>query len=264
VAPELLRELGDTANAARYEQQAKRVADAARTAYLKNGTVGATWQLNTLVVLAGLASHDDAIWSKVLSHVEQDSPADPVISPYFNAYLLDAMSRTGHRREALYWIRQYWGGMLAEGATSFWVSYDLRWSKTDFHLSLQADGTSGYFVSLAHGWSGGPATWLSENVLGILPASPGYDAVEIDPELLGLDWARGNVPTPHGSIKISIDKQKGLTLDLPAGIREARIPVSEPHARIFVNGAAYHPTASGFITLTSPGQYRISGRSLLR
>jgi len=60
--------------------------------------VGATWQLNTLVVLAGLASHDDAIWSKVLSHVEQDSPADPVISPYFNAYLLDAMSRTGHRR----------------------------------------------------------------------------------------------------------------------------------------------------------------------
>jgi len=81
VAPELLRELGDTANAARYEQQAKRVADAARTAYLKNGTVGATWQLNTLVVLAGLASHDDAIWSKVLSHVEQDSPADPVISP---------------------------------------------------------------------------------------------------------------------------------------------------------------------------------------
>ena len=261
-APSLLREIGDTVNAARYEAQAERVAAAARRAYLSNGTVGATWQLNTLAVLTGLPSSDNEIWSNVLSHVKQDSPTDPVISPYFNAYLLDALSRTGHDAEALEWIRQYWGGMLAEGATSFWESYDLRWPKTDFHLSLQADGTSGYFVSLAHGWSAGPTAWLSENVLGITPTSSGYDTVEIHPHLLGLEWAHGAVPTPHGLIKISIDKQKGITLDLPAGIHEARVAISDPDARIFLNGTAYKSAASGYVILTSPGQYRILGRNL--
>jgi hypothetical protein len=153
--------------------------------------------------------------------------------------------------------------MLAEGATSFWESYDLRWPKTDFHLSLQADGTSGYFVSLAHGWSSGPTAWLSENVLGVTPASPGYDAVEINPHLCGLAWARGTVPTPHGIIKISIDKQKGITLDLPAGIHQARIPVADAQGALFLNGVE-RKAEDGAIVLTSPGQYRISGRSLLQ
>jgi len=140
------------------------------------------------------------------------------IPSVFNGYLIDAMAATDHRREALDWIRTYWGGMLAEGATSFWESYDLRWPKTNPHLSLQADGTSGYFVSLAHGWSAGPTAWLSENVLGITPASPGYDTVNIRPNLLGLDFANGSVPTPHGPISIRISKQKGIDLDLPAGV----------------------------------------------
>ena len=102
-----------------------------------------------------------------LSTSSRTAPPDQVISPYFNVYVLDAMARLGHRREALDWMRAYWGGMLAEGATSFWESYDLRWPKTNPHLSLQADGTSGYFVSMAHGWSSGPTAWLTENVLGI-------------------------------------------------------------------------------------------------
>ena len=113
----------------------------------------------------------NAIWRCTLAN-QAGLSLDPVISPYFNAYILDALAKTDHDRQALDWIRQYWGGMLAEGATSFWESYDLRWPKTNPHLSLQADGTSGYFVSLAHGWSAGPTAWLSENVLAILPATP--------------------------------------------------------------------------------------------
>jgi len=108
--------------------------------------------------------------------------------------------------------------MLAEGATSFWESYDLRWPKTNPHLSLQADGTSGYFVSMAHGWSSAPTAWLIENVLGITPASPGYDTVNIRPNLLGLKYANGSVPTPHGTIAIRVDEEMGIDLDLPGGV----------------------------------------------
>jgi alpha-L-rhamnosidase len=240
----LLRELGDTANADRYHKQSEQVLTAARTNLRDSNaaTYGTTWQLNTLAIRA---FEDDPkaanlIWTNVLSHVKQDAPTDQVISPYFNAYLLDAMSAIGHRREALDWLRQYWEGMLAEGATSFWESYDLRWPKANPHLSLQADGTSGYFVSMAHGWSAGPTAWLSENVLGISEPIAGYRSVVIAPRLLGLDWARGEVPTPHGRIKVSIDKQKGISLDLPNGIEHAVINIALDHTgqQVFVNGTA--------------------------
>ncbi|MCU1247787.1 MAG: Alpha-L-rhamnosidase N-terminal domain [Edaphobacter sp.] len=78
--------------------------------------------------------------------------------------VLGAMTWLGYPRSALDWMRTYWGGMLAEGATSFWESYDLRWPKDTPHLSPQAESTGGFFVSLAHGWSSGPSTWLSEQV----------------------------------------------------------------------------------------------------
>ncbi len=100
--------------------------------------------------------------------------------------------------------------MLNEGATSFWESYDLRWPKTNPHLSLQADGTSGYFVSLAHGWSAGPTAWLSENILGIRPVTPGYKRVTIDPDLMGLDWAKDQSRPPTAQSKSASTSPKAL------------------------------------------------------
>jgi alpha-L-rhamnosidase len=269
-ASALLTELGDTANAAKYESLAHKASAASQAAFRDpdTGTYGPTWQLNALATLTLADSKDSAIWNKVLSHVKQDAPTDQTISPYFNAYLLDAMSKTSHRAEALNWIRQYWGGMLAEGATSFWESYDLRWPKTNPHLALQADGTSGYFVSLAHAWSAGPTAWLAENILGITPTTPGYDTVDIHPNLVDLDWAKGTVPTPHGPIKLSIHKQKGITLDLPPGISKAHVSFTphDPNADVYINGKLSRcvkclntePRESvRTFELTSPGYYEI-------
>lgn len=232
--------LGDTANSEKYDTRASAAIAAAQTTFRDpTGTYSTTWQLNSLAALAIPEPENTApLWTNVLSRVKQDSPSDQVISPYFNAYVIDAMASLGHRREALEWIRQYWGGMLAEGATSFWEAYDLRWPKTDAHLSLQADNTTGYFVSLAHGWSSGPTAWLAENILGVTPHGPGYDTVDIHPDLLDLAWAYGSVPTPHGLIKINLDKEGGIILDLPRGVRKAFVTFtpSNGDANVYLNG----------------------------
>lgn len=246
-APMLLRAAGDEPAAKNYQARADSLLQACRKSLLsaQTQTLGTTWQLNALAVLTGVAGSDDStIWRNVFVHVKQDAPTDQVISPYFNFYLLEAMAETGHQQQALDWMREYWGGMLAEGATSFWESYDLRWPKTDFHLSLQADGTSGYFVSLAHGWSSGPLSWLDENVLGVRATSPGYDSVDLHPALLGMQFARGTVPTPHGLIAVSIDQSRGLSLDLPKGVESARL---------FLSGADRKSAAP--IILTHSGHY---------
>jgi len=264
----LLRMLGDQAGAAKYWQQSARVLAATRSRFRDPAapTYGSTWQLNALALLAFENNADAAnlLWSRILSHVKQDTPADQVISPYFNATVLDAMSAAGHQHQALDWLRTYWGGMLAEGATSSWESYDLRWPKTNPHLSLQADGTSGYFVSLAHGWSSGPTAWLTENILGIREPLDGYKSVVIAPHLAGLEWARGTVPTPHGVIAISIDKQNGVSLDLPPGVEKAFVTLPSEHQgdHLYLNGAASSDgplvATTHIVELTHAGHYDIT------
>ena len=174
----MLRELGDTANAAKYEARAAEIEDGAQKYLLdaSTGTFGPRWQTNAAAVIGGAAKPEqyDAIWKNVLSQVGTGQTKGLIISPYYNYYVIRAMAEMGHREQALKWIRQYWGGMVNEGATSFWEAYDPSWYREDFHSSLQSDNRSGYFVSLAHGWSSGPTAWLMEQVLGIQPTGAGF------------------------------------------------------------------------------------------
>ena len=101
-----------------------------------------------MAIYAGVATPEQTrtIYSAIL---QSRSPAwSKVATPYYNNYVLFAMSLAGHTDDAVRVIRDYWGGMLAEGATSWWEGYDPSWPKDDFHAHLQADDGTGYFVSL--------------------------------------------------------------------------------------------------------------------
>ncbi len=266
----LLRELGDNANADRYEHRAAEIRAAAQKLLLDpaTGTFGPRWQTNAAAVLYDVAdpSQYNAIWNSVLSHVGHVRFNSLVVTPYYNYYVISAMAEMGHREDALPWIRAYWGGMLQEGATSFWEAYDPDWFKQDFHASLQADNRSGYFVSLAHGWSSGPTPWLMEQVLGIQSRGAGFSTVDIRPDLLDLQWARGAEPTPHGPLKVSVTHDSGITLDLPSGIQaNVSVPLSHPGSPVLVNGerATSRPEEDGaraVVTLAAPGHYVLRGQ----
>lgn len=238
----LLRELGDTQNADTFQKMADELKAAAQKYLLdKSGSFGTRWQTNAYAVLSDVAdpSQYAAIWDNSLSSVGRIKYNGLIITPYYNYYVISAMAKMGHRAEALDWIRQYWGGMLDEGATSFWEGYDPSWYKQDFHLSLQADDTTGYQTSLAHGWSSGVTPWLMEQVLGIQPRGPGFGQVDIRPDLLGLKWAQGGEPTPRGILKVEIRQENGFktTIDLPAAtIARVSMPVSAAGTAITVNG----------------------------
>jgi alpha-L-rhamnosidase len=255
----LLNQLGDAAAARRYQARASQLASQARQQFLDaNGVFGDRWQLNAMAVLAGIAQPRNypAIWSQVFSGIGSNGTQTQTISPYFNDFLMEAMARMGHRRAALAWMREYWGGMLAEGATSFWEAYDLRWDKQHPHLHLEADGTTGYFVSLAHGWSSGPASWLMQQLLGVNATGAGFSQVQIRPDLAGLDWIRGSVAAPHGAIRVQAAKNR-VRVDLPAGTQAS---VLLPAGIWLRNGAAI-PAASSEagprvrVVLSSPGTY---------
>jgi hypothetical protein len=127
------------------------------------------------------------------------------------------MAELGHRREALDWMRAYWGGMLDAGATSFWEAWDPAWAGGDPHAHLEADDKVGYNASLAHGWASGPAAWLMEELLGVKAIEPGSRTVQVRPELAGLEWVRGALATPLGAVRVEA-REKRVVVAIPSGV----------------------------------------------
>ncbi len=266
---DLLQQLGDTANAQHFQARAAQLKQSLQASLWSQaqGDFGPRWQTNAMAVLSGVAdpSQFNSIWNSVLAQVGQPTFRPNLITPYYGAYVLDAMARMNRREAALGWIRQYWGGMIDEGATSFWEAYDPSWPKSDPHSDLQADGRTGYFTSLAHGWSTGPAYWLMEQVLGIQPAAAGFSRTILRPDLLDLQWARGQEPTPHGLLKVNLRRQDGLiaTVVLPAGVHATVLfPVPPGATQVLVNGVPRtgQPAEGGArlaIPLDSPGSYSL-------
>jgi hypothetical protein len=203
-----------------------------------------------MAVYSGVAppSNWPTIFDKTLSQASGSWAQQA--TPYYDNYFIFALSQMGHTPEAMKFVRWYWGGMMAEGATSMWEGYDPTWDKADFHLHLNADDGTGYFVSLAHGWSAGVTNWLTERVLGVRSTGAGFATCEIQPDLADLAWASGTIPTPHGAIKVRAEQQGPavqVTIIIPRGVQAH---VILPGTHIIVNG---HRTANGL--LQKPGKY---------
>jgi hypothetical protein len=265
----LLRQLGDNRNAEHFEQRADAIAKASNAANFTDGSFGPRWQTNAMAVLSGVAQPGQyaSIWQNVLANVGKPTYRLDITTPYYGAYILDAMAEMNHRADALSWIREYWGGMIHEGATSFWEAYDPAWPTRDPHVDLQADDTAGYRISLAHGWSSGPTFWLMEQVLGIRPTAPGFSKTTIRPDLVDLDWARGGEPTPHGMLNVDLKKEaNGLqaTFEIPSGVEATvLLPVKPGTDHLLVNGKSETgtPAENGkrlALILKAPGKYEIS------
>jgi hypothetical protein len=268
----LLREAGDAKNADFFEKRAEEIQQAADKYLLdpSTGSYGPRWQTNAMAVLSGVAGPEryEGIWKNVLSKVGHTRYNGLIISPYYNYYVIAAMAKMGHQKDALEWIRTYWGGMLAEGATSFWEGYDPDWYKENFHAALQSDNQSGYRISLAHGWASGPTAWLMEEMLGIRVTGAGFRTVDIRPELMGLEWAKGAEPTPNGLLKVEARKSVTLaiTVDIPEGVEaHVSVPVTHAGADVMVDGKLQKGVLSeagtrSIITLQQAGRYQLEGK----
>ena len=127
---------------------------------------------------------------------------------------------------------------------------------------------SGYTVSLAHGWSSGITPWLMEEILGIHARAAGFSQVDIRPDLIDLQWAKGAEPTPHGMLGVAIRKNNGdiITIDLPLGINaRVSVPMPSPTAQVLVNGTPQPSTPDengrrAIVTLNKAGHYEIQSR----
>jgi len=121
-----------------------------------------------------------------------------ITTPYMRFYELEALCALGSQDYVLQEMKNYWGGMLRLGATSFWEEYDPS-KNGDEHYAMYGRK---YGKSLCHAWGASPIYLLGRYYLGVSPTAPGFSAYEIKPALGGLKWMEGDVPTPHGKIHL--------------------------------------------------------------
>ena len=153
--------------------------------------------------------------------------ADPAVrrpmAGFMEFYLLQAWLGAGLTVAALDELRSYYGQMLRSGATTTWELVDRREPGIDHIVPAGR--------SHCHGWSAGPAHLLPAHILGVTPTAPGYREVALRPDLGDLAWAEGEIPTPHGDIRVSLSGPAAGEFTLPAGVtgtlhRPGRAPVT--------------------------------------
>ncbi|MFS0634308.1 alpha-L-rhamnosidase C-terminal domain-containing protein [Mesobacillus foraminis] len=147
------------------------------------------------------------------------------VSAFYGFYMLQARAEAGDIQGSLECIREYWGGMLKLGATTFWEDFNIQWLENASRIDeltppgmVDVHGTygdycyEGYRHSLCHGWASGPTAWLSRYVLGIEIVEAGCKKVKINPQLGDLEWVEGQYPTPYGNISVKHVKQEDGSL----------------------------------------------------
>ena len=157
---------------------------------------------NMFAILYGLADEEERrdIMQSVM--LNRDIPA--ITTPYMRFYELETLLIDGHHGQVLKEIRDYWGGMLREGATSFWEKYNPEESGAE-HLAMYGRP---YGKSLCHAWGASPVYLLGKYYLGVRPTKPGYEEFEVCPSLGDLEWIAGDVPTPNGMIHVEMNRHE--------------------------------------------------------
>lgn len=99
-------------------------------------------------------------------------------------FVLETLAERGDAATMLRYIEQFWGPMTKVGNDTFWENF------------IQASGTS------CHAWSAAPTYFLTTEILGVRPTSPGYADYQVAPHPVDLTWAKGTVPTVNGDVNV--------------------------------------------------------------
>lgn len=103
------------------------------------------------MILGGVITGEEAK-ELLLSCLDNKEYKQPV-TPYMRHYVIEAMLKLGMKREAVEYLKKFWGGMVELGADTFWEAY----IPDDLDFSPYNDRM---INSLCHAWSCTPSYFI--------------------------------------------------------------------------------------------------------
>ena len=96
------------------------------------------------MVLAGVVSKEEG--RKLLQKIMVLKPQMDMVTPYMNHHFVEALILCGEKEKAIEYMKYYWGGMLDQGADTFWELYNPENPKESPYGSSMVN-------SYCHAWS---------------------------------------------------------------------------------------------------------------
>ena len=155
-------------------------------------------QVQVFGVLTGTLDPESGRRNLIRTMEEKGHPQCTVAMSF---YLFRALEKTG----------------LYEKTNSLWDA----WRKMVYDGCTTCIESENYARSEWHAWGALALYEMPSAFLGVRPAAPGYEKIQVSPHAEYLDWAEGTVKTPAGDVRVSWAR-KGEKLDLnveaPEGI----------------------------------------------
>lgn len=145
---------------------------------------------------------DDKECAHTIRSVLKNDSVSKIVTPYAKFYELVSLCEAGELEYVCKLLEDYWGGMLQQGATSFWELYD---QSAANHYEMYGRP---FGKSLCHAWGSCPLFLLGRYFLGVVPISAGYSSFRVQPQLGTFQFIKGTVPTPKGNIKVYCDESE--------------------------------------------------------
>ncbi len=153
-------------------------------------------QPNVFAVLFDIC--DDKRKREIEENVLKNDAIPAITTPYMRFFELSALGQLGETEYVLNEIIEYWGGMLDEGATTFWEKYD----STQKGPEKYAMYGRKYGKSLCHAWGASPLYLIGKYVLGLTHEGDEGRYV-LKPCLEALGDVEATLPLANGSVSIS-------------------------------------------------------------
>ena len=158
-AKQLALWLGDPAGAEEYQGHIERLTRAAiehlwdeKLGFFVSGADRqVSWASQVWFALAGVFDQEENI--RLLKRLMEEDPGVSMVTPYMYHYFIDALMENGLTELAVQYLKDYWGGMLRDGADTFWELYDPK----DRYASPYG---SRAVNSFCHAWSSTPSYFI--------------------------------------------------------------------------------------------------------
>ena len=124
-----------------------------------------------------------------------------ITTPYFRFFELEALCRLGYLEKVLEEIKAYWGGMLRQGAVTFWEQFDPE-KPPEQQYEMYGDP---YGKSLCHAWAASPIYLLARYFLGLRPVTPGGAEYELQPRTDLLKSCKASFPMGGKVLHFAVD-----------------------------------------------------------
>lgn len=110
-----------------------------------------SWATQVWMILARVFPKEQN--RELIRHTMEVNPGMPMVSPYMYHHYIDALIRSDEKKLALEEMKRYWGGMIRDGADTFWELYNPENKYESPYGSVAIN-------SFCHAWSCTPTYFL--------------------------------------------------------------------------------------------------------